>query len=137
MMKKIGYWWVAIGITLALSIYQRMTGPTYPKKVDIELRGESYQIKLPRSGVQKDEIITLKGIPQALGEVNHGDCPHDLRSAAITGQSPRFTTAAFPRRTTILLLISNGKTMSGRQRCPYSPLQGNWSITSQSMARTI
>ena len=37
MMKKIGYWWVAIGITLALSIYQRMTGPTYPKKVDIEL----------------------------------------------------------------------------------------------------
>ena len=53
MMKKIGYWWVAIGITLALSIYQRMTGPTHPKKVDIELNGEDYRVKLPRSGVQR------------------------------------------------------------------------------------
>jgi hypothetical protein len=66
MMKKIGYWLLAIIITLVLSIYQRMTGPTHPKKVDIELRGENYQIKLPRSGVQKDEIIVLKGIPQAV-----------------------------------------------------------------------
>ena len=63
MMKKIGYWWVAIGITLALSIYQRMTGPTHPKKVDIELNGEDYRVKLPRSGVQKDEVICLKDWP--------------------------------------------------------------------------
>ena len=65
---------VAIGITLSLSIYQRMTGPTHPQKVDIELNGEDYRVKLPRSGVQQDEIIVLKGIPQA---VNHGDSPHD------------------------------------------------------------
>ena len=65
-MKKYVYWILAIVITLALSIYQRMTGPTYPKKVTIELRGESYQIKLPRSGVQQDEMITLKGVPEAL-----------------------------------------------------------------------
>lgn len=39
-MKKVVYWILAIVITLALSIYQRMTGPTYPKKVNIELRGE-------------------------------------------------------------------------------------------------
>ena len=63
MIKKIGYWWVAIGITLSLSIYQRMTGPTYPKKVDIELNGEDYRVKLPRSGVQKDEVISLKDLP--------------------------------------------------------------------------
>ena len=63
-MKKIGYWWVAIGITLSLSIYQRMTGPTHPKKVDIELNGEDYRVKLPRSGVQQDEVVMLKGVPQ-------------------------------------------------------------------------
>ena len=57
-MKKYVYWLLAIVITLVLSVYQRMTGPTYPKKVTIELNGENYKIKLPRSGVQKDEIIT-------------------------------------------------------------------------------
>ena len=63
-MKKYVYWILAIVITLALSIYQRMTGPTYPKKVTIEVRGERYQIKLPRSGVQQDEMIMLKGVPE-------------------------------------------------------------------------
>jgi hypothetical protein len=62
-MKKSVCWIVAIIITLALSIYQRMTGPTYPKKVVIELNGEQYKVKLPRSGVQQDEIVTLKGVP--------------------------------------------------------------------------
>ena len=65
-MKKSVYWIFAIVITLALSIYQRMTGPTYPQKVTIELRGESYQIKLPRSGVQQDEILKL---PELTGPV--------------------------------------------------------------------
>ena len=63
-MKKTAYWILAIVITLALSIYQRMTGPTYPKKVVVELNGESYKVKLPRSGVQQDEVITLKDVPQ-------------------------------------------------------------------------
>ena len=59
-MKKYVYWILAIVITLVLSIYQRMTGPTYPKRITIEMNGESYQVKLPRSGVQQDEIITLQ-----------------------------------------------------------------------------
>ena len=63
-MKKSVCWLLAILITLVLSIYQRMTGPTHPKSVTVELDGESYKIKLPRSGVQKDEIVTLKDIPQ-------------------------------------------------------------------------
>ena len=63
-MKKFVYWLLAIVITLVFSVYQRMTGPTHPKSVTIELDGESYKIKLPRSGVQKDEIVTLKDIPQ-------------------------------------------------------------------------
>ena len=62
-MKKFLYWLLAVVITLALSIYQRVTGPTHPKRVTVELRGDSYQLKLPRSGVQKDEIVKLKGLP--------------------------------------------------------------------------
>ena len=60
-MKK---WLLAIVITLALSIYQRMTGPTHPKRVTVELNGERYTQKLPRSGVQLDEIVTLKDLPE-------------------------------------------------------------------------
>ena len=63
-MKKSLYWLLAVVITLVLSVYQRMTGPTHPKKVTVELNGESYKIKLPRSGVQHDEVVTLKGVPQ-------------------------------------------------------------------------
>ena len=77
-MKKIGLWFVAISITLFLSIYQRVTGPTHPKKVDIELNGESYQVKLPRSGVQQDEMITLQ---------THGDTSREFE-AELTGPVP-------------------------------------------------
>ena len=73
-MKKFVYWLLAIIITLALSIYQRMTGPTYPKRVIIELDGDSYKIKLPRSGVQHDEIVTLKGIPSDIKSQIHYRC---------------------------------------------------------------
>ena len=62
-MKKSVCWLLAILITLVLSVYQRMTGPTHPKKVTVELNGESYKVKLPRSGVQHDEIVKLKGVP--------------------------------------------------------------------------
>jgi hypothetical protein len=62
-MKNYVYWILAVIITLVLSIYQRMTGPTYPKKVSVEMNGGSYKLKLPRSGVQHDEIVTLKDIP--------------------------------------------------------------------------
>jgi len=62
-MKKFMYWLLAIVITLVLSIYQRVTGPTNPKRVTVELNGENYKLRLPRSGVQQDEIVTLKGVP--------------------------------------------------------------------------
>jgi hypothetical protein len=64
-MKKWVYWLLAVVITLVLSVYQRMTGPTHPKSVTVELNGEHYKLKLPRSGVQQDELVTLKGVPSA------------------------------------------------------------------------
>lgn len=62
-MKKWVCWLLAVIITLVLSVYQRRTGPTNPKRVSIELNGESYPMKWPRSGVRSDAAIGLKGVP--------------------------------------------------------------------------
>ncbi len=48
-MKKATFWILAIFITLASAYYQRKTGPTYPKKVEIELNQQLINFKMPRS----------------------------------------------------------------------------------------
>ena len=59
-MKKNVYWFLAIVITLVLSIYQRMTGPTYPKKVTVELNGEDTEAQLHyRRYPSADEYTTV------------------------------------------------------------------------------
>lgn len=73
-MKKSICWLLAVVITLALSVYQRMTGPTYPQKVTVELNGERYQLKLPRSGVQHDEVVALQGVPTDAKAQMHYRC---------------------------------------------------------------
>jgi hypothetical protein len=40
---------VAVVISLAAMVYQRMTGPTYPKKYTFTYQGEEYRFSLPRS----------------------------------------------------------------------------------------
>jgi hypothetical protein len=47
--KKILFWVLAVVISLAAMVYQRMTGPTYPKKYKITYQGEEYSFGLPRS----------------------------------------------------------------------------------------
>ena len=53
-MKKIIFWFLAISITLGSVIYQRKTGPTYPKKIQLELSDEILDFKLPRSNVSEE-----------------------------------------------------------------------------------
>lgn len=48
-MKKALLWTVAVIITLSAAIFQRQTGPTYPKRTDITVNGEAYPVKLVRS----------------------------------------------------------------------------------------
>ncbi|WP_372648100.1 hypothetical protein [Draconibacterium sp.] len=48
-MKKVFYWLLAIVITLAAVIYQRKTGPTYDKKLSVEVNNTPYEVKLVRS----------------------------------------------------------------------------------------
>ncbi|MBK7867902.1 MAG: hypothetical protein IPJ75_13515 [Ignavibacteriales bacterium] len=48
--SRIWVWWVIAGIlTLATGYYQRVTGPTYDKKINFTLDGQEYKVKLPRS----------------------------------------------------------------------------------------
>ncbi len=48
-MKKTLFWILAILITLASAYYQRKTGPTYPKKTEIEFNNQQIDFKLLRS----------------------------------------------------------------------------------------
>lgn len=47
--KKVLFWVMAVVISLAAMFYQRMTGPTYPKKYEISFQNQEYQFDLPRS----------------------------------------------------------------------------------------
>lgn len=58
-MKKVIYWLLAILITLAAVIYQRKTGPTYDKKMNIEVNGKSCDLKLVRS-IEIERIDPLR-----------------------------------------------------------------------------
>jgi hypothetical protein len=48
-LKKVLLWVLAVLISLAAMFYQRMTGPTYPKKYEISYQNEDYSFDLPRS----------------------------------------------------------------------------------------
>jgi len=48
-MKKFLYWFLAFIITLGAAYYQRTTGPTYPKRVDVIINGQTHELKLVRS----------------------------------------------------------------------------------------
>jgi hypothetical protein len=57
-MKKFLLWTLAFIITLSAAVYQRHTGPTYPKKLDITVNGRIQNLKLVRSLAldQKPEV---------------------------------------------------------------------------------
>ena len=48
-MKKFFLWFLAFVITVAAAIYQRETGPTYPKRLKVSLNGTTSELKLVRS----------------------------------------------------------------------------------------
>ena len=58
-MKKFILWFLAFVITLSAAVYQRMTGPTYPKKLSLTVNNTSPELKLVRSlsVAQKSEVF--------------------------------------------------------------------------------
>lgn len=63
-MKKFLFVLLSIVITLAFSVFQRMTGPTHTKTLKVEISGAEYQLKLPRSGVQNDKPVEFANLPE-------------------------------------------------------------------------
>ncbi|NJK85365.1 MAG: hypothetical protein HC906_04735 [Bacteroidales bacterium] len=61
MKKKIWpIWLTAIIITLTAAIYQRKTGPTYPKEYTFSVNDQEYSVKLDRAHITtKDAVIEL------------------------------------------------------------------------------
>jgi hypothetical protein len=58
-MKKFILWFLAFAITIGAAVYQRKTGPTYPKELDVKLNGKEYVVKLIRS-ISLDENPEVK-----------------------------------------------------------------------------
>ncbi len=60
MKKTILLWVLALIIMIGARVYQKMTGPTYPKRTSITLNDKKYDLKLLRShGGNDDATITL------------------------------------------------------------------------------
>jgi len=59
-MKTFLFWFLAFIITISAAVYQRKTGPTYPKKYEISANGAGYQLKLLRSlALDEDPAVKL------------------------------------------------------------------------------
>jgi len=63
MRSNFWFWLFAVIITLGALVYQKKTGPTYPKRVKYEINGVKMSTELPRSGDSGTDCkITLKDI---------------------------------------------------------------------------
>lgn len=58
-MKKTLLWILAVVITITAAIYQRKTGPTYPRSLDVALAGKNYKLELVRTSGSRDARIKL------------------------------------------------------------------------------
>lgn len=59
-MKSTLYWILAVLITLSAAYYQRKTGPTYPKRMEITINGSNHDLRLIRSiEIAKEHNVKL------------------------------------------------------------------------------
>ncbi len=62
-MKNLLIWLIAVAVTLAAAFYQRTTGPTYPKKINVNIEGTEYSVSLKRSQTNTHPCIISLGLP--------------------------------------------------------------------------
>ena len=55
-MKKTLIWIFSFVLTLCIAAYQRMTGPTYPQKVETSIDGKDVRFRLPRTHGGTDDM---------------------------------------------------------------------------------
>ncbi len=70
---SISWWIIAIVFTLSLAVYQRLTGPTHPKRGNIEMDGTVVKYKLLRSSdSDKAAKIKIKNITsEIVGKIKY------------------------------------------------------------------
>ncbi|MGC8746814.1 MAG: hypothetical protein ACP5SQ_09335, partial [Candidatus Saccharicenans sp.] len=64
-LKSFTFWVVAFIITMALAIYQRVSGPTYPFRGSANFLGQVIKFKLPRSVENKDNCQIIINLPES------------------------------------------------------------------------
>lgn len=62
-MKSFLYWLIALVITLIAAVYQRMTGPTYPARIQMKLGEHQYSLRLPRSHTSTENCTIVLPVP--------------------------------------------------------------------------
>ncbi len=62
---KITLWLIAIVITLASVIYQKMTGPTYPVRTSVMLNGENVKYRFLRSHDTSGDAVMELNVPDS------------------------------------------------------------------------
>ncbi len=64
-MNKILFWTLAVVLTLSAAVYQRLTGPTYPKRISIKIDNVEIKGKLVRSNnTGENATVVLKNVPE-------------------------------------------------------------------------
>src|SRR5210317_133403 len=61
LLKNVFVWLFAILVTASVLIYQRTTGPTYPKRGSVEIDNEKISYRLLRTWENEKEIADRKG----------------------------------------------------------------------------
>jgi len=67
--QSVWLWIFAVIFTISIALYQRITGPTYPKKGEVELNGDEYKYKLLTSYDGDKAPIKVKMPEQVTGIV--------------------------------------------------------------------
>ena len=71
MRKNSTLWAIALVLTLASAVYQRVTGPSYPVRGTVTLGGETHWLRLERTHVTTEDQVLELSIPdrEVTGEV--------------------------------------------------------------------
>lgn len=84
-LKKVLFWVLAVVISLSAMVYQRMTGPTYPKDYTVSLDGSEYKFALPRThGGETDCPLELELPEPFQGQIVYRKFPSDQAFEKLT-----------------------------------------------------
>ncbi len=82
-------WALAILITLAAAVWQRMSGPTYPVRGTVNVGGETIRLRLARShSITARQPVTVKAAnPEITGEVSWRRYPSQRSLAGVPARA--------------------------------------------------